>query len=164
MEGKSKPAADGVAKSSNATAPDTGSNSAPPMLGDAGGGDCAFNTLVYNKAHKRGEPKEKLEGSASPFLNDLCDLDRILLGINGETVELQRRGEVDRGWRAGSQRVYANPNYTVELKVGELVEEFPAGDELTHCRTRAYVTIGHGEQRWKIDGTLAYDLAESSCP
>lgn len=125
------------------------------LLGDAMGGDCSLNSLIYDRTHQKGRPPSRTTDGV-PFLNDDCDIgNRIILAANGEEMELIRYDGALREPIEGSRLSYSGDGYRVHLHVGNAIETFHDAD--TECEEtwyRASVSVEHDGKVREIDGTL----------
>jgi hypothetical protein len=129
-----------------------------PVLGNASGGDCALNRLVFDKDHKRGTSRKHFIDSATPILNDHCELEEnVFLIADGHLRQLPRVGGKLRVSKrlTGSRLRYSDTKFTVDLEIGRLIESYPDPD--TQCQEDWYRVLVHvtdGDHKRVIHGTL----------
>lgn len=126
-----------------------------PQLGDASGGDCAANYLVYDKVLD-ARPDARNLRDATPFINDRCNIgDHIRIVADGEAQTLNFvRGKTKEGL-SGTRSLYTNERFSLFLEIGRPVYEFL--DPETECTERGYLvraTITHAGRKKTINGTL----------
>lgn len=126
-----------------------------PKLGDASGGDCALNLLVYDKVFKT-RPSIRALSKATAIINEMCNL--------GSYIRIEADGEpqsLDFVWsnhveiEPGSRSLYANDKFSVFLEIGHRL--YSIRDRETECVESAYFvrsTFTYAGHQKTIKGTM----------
>jgi hypothetical protein len=130
--------------------------SEPISLNEPIGGDCTLAYRVFDAVHKKGEESRLLTERSTLFLSDLCDLDeRISIGVDGQSIILDRHDGVLREVLSGSTLSYRGQGYELTLKIGGIIESFYDPD--TECKESWHsitAVIRNGHRRKQVKGTL----------